>query len=119
MHYAPLPSRQWLGGRAVTVLPEQQQQQKLPQSQILAQVQALAANEVQAKKLGSHFKVSLYLAVLFFFLASPVSFKITGEIIKYFVTNVEFLDESGKPTTVGLIVHSVVFFGVLFFFTSS
>ena len=85
-------------------------------SPLLAQVQAMAAHQSQVK---NHFKRTFFFAVVFFFLASPVSYKITQEMVSYFLTNVSLINsEQGCPTGVGVFLHACLFFVVLFLFTS-
>ena len=59
------------------------------------------------KSEGLKFKYSLYSALAFFLVANPVTFKFVNSLIAGVAVN-------GCPTAFGLILHTVVFFGVLY-----
>ena len=56
---------------------------------------------------GLKFKYSLYSALAFFLVANPVTFKFVNSLIPGVAIN-------GCPTAFGFILHSLVFFGVLY-----
>ena len=59
------------------------------------------------KSEGLKFKYSLYSALAFFLVANPVTFKFVNSLIAGVAVN-------GCPTAFGFILHTVVFFGVLY-----
>jgi hypothetical protein len=59
------------------------------------------------KSEGLKFKYSLYSALAFFLVANPVTFKFVNSLIPGVAVN-------GCPTAFGFILHSIVFFGVLY-----
>ena len=59
------------------------------------------------KSEGLKFKYSLYSALAFFLVANPVTFKFVNSLIPGVAIN-------GCPTAFGFILHSIVFFGVLY-----
>jgi hypothetical protein len=59
------------------------------------------------KSEGLKFKYSLYSALAFFLVANPVTFKFVNSLIAGVAVN-------GCPTAFGFILHSLVFFGVLY-----
>jgi hypothetical protein len=68
-----------------------------------------------AKNPGLKFKYSLYSALAFFFLASPQMFTFVNSIIGSFI---KVADPNGCPTQFGLILHTVVFLGLLYLMMS-
>ena len=68
-----------------------------------------------AKNPGLKFKYSLYSALAFFFLESPQIFKFVNSIIGSFI---KVADPNGCPTQFGLILHTVVFLGLLYLMMS-
>ena len=67
-----------------------------------------------AKETGYEIKKNVYIAVLFFLLASPVTFKITNEFLSYFLGGYAgFINEVGCPTPKGVFFHAVVFLALL------
>ena len=59
------------------------------------------------KSEGLKFKYSLYSALAFFLVANPVTFKFVNSLIPGVAIN-------GCPTAFGFVLHSLVFFGVLY-----
>jgi hypothetical protein len=59
------------------------------------------------KSEGLKFKYSLYSALAFFLVANPVTFKFVNSLIAGVAVN-------GCPTAFGFMLHSIVFFGVLY-----
>jgi hypothetical protein len=59
------------------------------------------------KSEGLKFKYSLYSALAFFLVANPVTFKFVNSLIAGVAVN-------GCPTAFGFILHTLVFFGVLY-----
>ena len=59
------------------------------------------------KSEGLKFKYSLYSALAFFLVANPITFKFVNSLIAGVAVN-------GCPTAFGFILHSIVFFGVLY-----
>jgi hypothetical protein len=59
------------------------------------------------KSAGLKFKYSLYSALAFFLVANPVTFRVVNSLIGGIAVN-------GCPTSLGLILHTVVFFGVVY-----
>jgi len=67
------------------------------------------------KSNGLKFKYSLYSALAFFLLASPQMFTFVQKILGAFV---QIADPNGCPTHFGLILHTLVFLGLLFLMMS-
>lgn len=67
------------------------------------------------KSNGLKFKYSLYSALVFFLLASPQMFSFVQRILG---SVVQIADPNGCPTHFGLILHTIVFLGVLFLMMS-
>lgn len=63
------------------------------------------------KSPGLKAKYSLYSAFAFFILANPVTFTVVEKLLGGFV---RIAGPTGCPTAVGLVLHSFVFFGVLY-----
>ncbi len=59
------------------------------------------------KSEGLKFKYSLYSALAFFLVANPITFKFVNSLIAGVAVN-------GCPTAFGFMLHSIVFFGVLY-----
>jgi len=59
------------------------------------------------KSEGLKFKYSLYSALAFFLVANPVTFRFVNSLIPGVATN-------GCPTAFGFMLHSLVFFCVLY-----
>jgi hypothetical protein len=59
------------------------------------------------KSEGLKFKYSLYSTLAFFLVANPITFKFVNSLIPGVAIN-------GCPTSFGFILHSIVFFGVLY-----
>jgi hypothetical protein len=59
------------------------------------------------KSEGLKFKYSLYSTLAFFLVANPITFKFVNSLIPGVAIN-------GCPTAFGFILHSLVFFGVLY-----
>jgi hypothetical protein len=59
------------------------------------------------KSEGLKFKYSLYSALAFFLVANPVTFKFVNSLIAGVAVN-------GCPTAFGFMLHTLVFFGVLY-----
>ena len=68
-----------------------------------------------SKSPGLKFKYSLYSALAFFFLASPQMFTFVNSILG---SVIKVADPNGCPTQFGLILHSVVFLGLLYLMMS-
>jgi hypothetical protein len=67
------------------------------------------------KNPGLKFKYSLYSALAFFFLASPQMFSFVNSILGSII---KIADPNGCPTQFGLILHTVVFLGLLYLMMS-
>lgn len=67
------------------------------------------------KSPGLKFKYSLYSALAFFFLASPQMFSFVNTILGSYI---KIADQNGCPTQYGLILHTVVFLGLLYLMMS-
>jgi hypothetical protein len=67
------------------------------------------------KKPGLKFKYSLYSALAFFLLASPQVFSFVNSLIGSFV---KVSDPNGCPTAFGLILHTIIFLGLLYLMMS-
>lgn len=67
------------------------------------------------KNPGLKFKYSLYSALAFFFLASPQMFSFVNSILGSFI---KIADPNGCPTQFGLILHTIVFLGLLYLMMS-
>jgi len=59
------------------------------------------------KSEGLKFKYSLYSALAFFLVANPVTFRFVNSFIAGVAVN-------GCPTAFGFMLHTLVFFGVLY-----
>ena len=59
------------------------------------------------KDAGLKFKYSLYSALAFFLVANPVTFRFVNSLIAGVATN-------GCPTAFGFVLHTLVFFGVVY-----
>jgi len=59
------------------------------------------------KSEGLKFKYSLYSTLAFFLVANPITFKFVNSLIAGVAVN-------GCPTAFGFILHTLVFFGVLY-----
>ena len=59
------------------------------------------------KSEGLKFKYSLYSTLAFFLVANPVTFKFMNSLIAGVAVN-------GCPTAFGFMLHTLVFFGVLY-----
>jgi hypothetical protein len=59
------------------------------------------------KSEGLKFKYSLYSTLAFFLVANPITFKFVNSLIPGVAIN-------GCPTAFGFVLHSIVFFGVLY-----
>ena len=62
---------------------------------------------MEVKSEGLKFKYSLYSALAFFLVANPVTFKFVNSLIAGVAVN-------GCPTAFGFMLHTLVFFGVLY-----
>lgn len=51
--------------------------------------------------------ISLYSTILFFIIANPFTFKLVNNLLGKVIGRIS--NEKGCPTTLGLIVHSIVF----------
>ena len=67
------------------------------------------------KSPGLKFKYSLYSALAFFFLASPQMFSFVNTILGSYI---KISDINGCPTQYGLILHTLVFLGLLYLMMS-
>ena len=67
------------------------------------------------KNPGLKFKYSLYSALAFFLLASPQVFSFVNSLIGSFV---KVSDPNGCPTAFGLILHTIIFLGLLYLMMS-
>ena len=59
------------------------------------------------KSEGLKFKYSLYSTLAFFLVANPITFKFVNSLIPGVAIN-------GCPTAFGFVLHTIVFFGVLY-----
>ena len=60
---------------------------------------------------GQKAKISFYSALIFFFLSSPLLYKFVQNLFGAYVM---VSDENGCPTNQGLLLHTAVFFTVVF-----
>jgi hypothetical protein len=67
------------------------------------------------KNPGLKFKYSLYSALAFFLLASPQVFSFVNSLIGSFA---KVSDPNGCPTAFGLILHTIIFLGLLYLMMS-
>jgi len=67
------------------------------------------------KNSGLKFKYSLYSALAFFLLASPQVFSFVNSLIGSFA---KVSDLNGCPTSFGLILHTIIFLGLLYLMMS-
>ena len=67
------------------------------------------------KNPGLKFKYSLYSALAFFFLGSPQMYSFVNSIIGSYI---KISDINGCPTQYGLILHTIVFLGLLYLMMS-
>ena len=67
------------------------------------------------KNPGLKFKYSLYSALAFFLLASPQVFSFVNSLIGSFA---KVADPNGCPTSFGLILHTIIFLGLLYLMMS-
>ena len=67
----------------------------------------------QEKKLtlGKKFKYSFYSALIFFFVSSPMLYQLTQRLNGHFIT---VSDPAGCPSNSGLMLHTCVFFIIIF-----
>lgn len=63
--------------------------------------------KMAVKSAGLKLKYSLYSALAFFLVANPVTFRFVNSFIAGVATN-------GCPTAFGFVLHTLVFFGVLY-----
>lgn len=56
-------------------------------------------------------KYSFYSALVFFLVANPETYKVVQKILGGIIGTVA--DSAGAPTSLGLIVHTVIFFSVM------
>lgn len=66
------------------------------------------------KDAGLKLKYSFYSTLVFFLVANPVTFKVVQSLLGRYVT----VAVGGCPTPVGLVLHTVVFFGLLYLIMS-
>jgi hypothetical protein len=67
------------------------------------------------KNAGLKFKYSLYSALAFFLLASPQMFTFVNSFIGWIV---KIAEPNGCPTQFGLVLHTIVFLGLLYLMMS-
>ena len=60
----------------------------------------------------------LFAALLFIVLAHPGTFKLVNDVITWPVLKVK-TQNSGVPTKAGLLIHAIVFFGLIYSFLKS
>jgi len=63
--------------------------------------------KMAVKSAGLKLKYSLYSALAFFLVANPVTFRFVNSFVAGVATN-------GCPTAFGFVLHTLVFFGVLY-----
>jgi hypothetical protein len=61
--------------------------------------------------IGHKIKISFYSAMIFFFVSSPLLYKFVQNTFGGYVM---VSDDNGCPTNQGLLLHSAVFFTVIF-----
>ena len=61
--------------------------------------------------LGKKIKYSFYSALIFFFISSPVMYQITNKFNSY---SFNILDQAGCPSNSGLLLHTIIFFIIIF-----
>jgi hypothetical protein len=61
--------------------------------------------------LGKKIKYSFYSALIFFFISAPVMYQLTNKINSHLFNVV---DQSGCPRNSGLLLHTVIFFIIIF-----
>lgn len=68
------------------------------------------------KASGERFKIAFLAACGFALLAHPVVFRVVNHVFAAFTQEQnEIITEWGNPTTKGMIVHALVFFGFMLF----
>ena len=70
-------------------------------------------NNQQEKQLsiGKKVKYSFYSALIFFFISSPIMYQLTQKLNGHFVNT---SDPSGCPSNTGLLLHTGIFFLIIF-----
>jgi hypothetical protein len=58
-------------------------------------------------------QAALFSALLFIIISSPPLYKITNTVSSQ-VLNVRLADAAGNASRVGMVVHSLVFFGIMY-----
>lgn len=58
---------------------------------------------------------ALFGALIFIIIGSPTVYQITDKLIGSVIQN-RLADSAGNPTRLGMVVHSIVFFGILYGF---
>lgn len=69
----------------------------------------MAGRTCECKSDLTKFKYSLYSALVFFFVANPETFKLTSQLFGPWVAG-----PSGCPSAGGLVLHMLVFLGIIF-----
>jgi hypothetical protein len=62
-------------------------------------------------------QLPLFTALLFIVIASPDIFKFTNDALGEPLLRSRFIQLGGSPTKLGLVVHSIVFFLIMYLFT--
>jgi len=66
----------------------------------------------QGLSTGRKIKYSFYAALIFFFVSSPMMYQLTQKINGHFMN---VLDNSGCPSNSGLLLHTFIYFIIIFF----
>lgn len=84
---------------------EQEMAGMYPLKKVVSPDKCTCASATSSKK----WKISLIAGILFFIISSPMLYKVVDGLGKKLSGKLEIVDYYGKPTTLGLLVHSVVF----------
>ena len=69
------------------------------------------SSEKKSLPVGEKIKISFYSAMIFFFFSSPLLY---GFVQKTFGEYVSVADQTGCPTNQGLLLHTALFFTLVF-----
>ena len=70
-----------------------------------------STKEKKSISVGQKIKISFYSAMIFFFISSPLLYQF---VQKTFGEYVNVADQAGCPTNQGLLLHTAVFFTLVF-----
>jgi hypothetical protein len=70
-----------------------------------------STNEKKSISIEKKIKISFYSAMIFFFISSPFLYQFVQKTFGEYVT---VADQTGCPTNQGLLLHTAVFFTIIF-----